>query len=539
MFPTALLLAWISTVIAEEEKAAIDDATQTTSPSVWYVTRDTQACKEVNCYGSDDIHRFPALYCDKLYWGGINDPRSDITIECDAYTIEANGHVCYCKYPTDPSQVESVSGSKTYRTKRYLNSGLGECKPGFVGLRTGGDGNTGVYPCLRFNPDNWCARLSATATDEQKQVMSNLGFSDPCIPGAEYIGMGWDITKDSADPTMLASVGRPQLWRLSYDQGLSETTVLGKRFTHPSNVKVRQLNSQSTADTAKTFKSSKEYSKTLAGEIGVTGVLKGVQLDGMVKGSQTVSKAFTENRNAATMTVNKELYNVQVDLLASQHSWMADFAGYNRGVRPSLGEEDKKTDLSAAMWSFVQEFGTHVVTQVTMGARITFELETLACTSQAETKREIEVNVGATLPKVPLGGNVGTSVGQTDSTSTEGSSSTCRQSVSGGTTSHCQSGVCSKDNCDYDQWTSSVAMANSVELVPIKFKVQSLEEIFQKTLTVEHIEPFEDALEQHLHSVTPSTASVTCDSIGVNKAPTSAASRLALLLAAIVLFARP
>merc|ERR1711879_1114760 len=120
--------------------------------------------------------------------------------------------------------------------------------------------------------------------------------------------------------------------------------------------------------------------------------------------------------------------------------------------------------IEAAAERFVNLYGTHIITEVTMGGRLSIQTTADACLSKAEAERQAEVEAcGAYDAKVKsVEACKSGSISQGESSETSSKATSCNLKVEGGDISKCQAGTCGSSMCENDAWAESVVRNTSV-----------------------------------------------------------------------------
>merc|ERR1712048_306585 len=139
---------------------------------------------------------------------------------------------------------------------------------------------------------------------------------------------------------------------------------------------------------------------------------------------------------------------------------------------------------------FVETFGTHYVSQVTMGGEIRYLIESESCTAENEVSEALTASMEGKYTKTGKGSSEKKSVGasgsadtsSTQSNSAEGSAMNCNAEVLGGDDTGCISGSCEDFDCNKQTWAD--ALNNQKKLVPLSFQLEIfdfdlMEELFQ------------------------------------------------------------
>merc|ERR1711907_26628 len=118
----------------------------------------------------------------------------------------------------------------------------------------------------------------------------------------------------------------------------------------------------------------------------------------------------------------------------------AQFNAFLSGFDESIATPEQ---LKAKARQFVERFGTHMITEVTMGARLSTETKSDACLSKTEAATNAKAEACAAY-KAALSVSGCASAAQDTASNNEviASSSSCSLKVEGGDTSFCSAGSC-------------------------------------------------------------------------------------------------
>merc|ERR1712007_2730 len=146
-----------------------------------------------------------------------------------------------------------------------------------------------------------------------------------------------------------------------------------------------------------------------------------------------------------------------------------------------LDESSGDATIEAAAERFMNLYGTHMITEVTMGGRLSIQTTADACVSKAEAERQAEVEAcGAYDAKVKsVEVCKSGSISQGESSETSSKATSCNLKVEGGDISKCQAGTCGSSMCENDAWVESVGEEYQ-RLSPLSFQLQAIPDVVRQ-----------------------------------------------------------
>merc|ERR1712113_999500 len=146
-----------------------------------------------------------------------------------------------------------------------------------------------------------------------------------------------------------------------------------------------------------------------------------------------------------------------------------------------MGETSGDQTIEAAAERFLATYGTHMITEVTMGGRLSIQTTADACVSSAEAERQAEgkacaaYNAAVSSVEACASG----SVSQGESSESSSKASTCNLKVEGGDISKCKAGSCGSGMCDNDAWVNSIGQEYQ-RLSPLSFQLEALPDMIRR-----------------------------------------------------------
>merc|ERR1711874_410200 len=142
----------------------------------------------------------------------------------------------------------------------------------------------------------------------------------------------------------------------------------------------------------------------------------------------------------------------------------------------------------------MNQFGTHLIIEVTMGGRLSIQTTADACMSKAVAEQQAEAEVFGAYTAIEACASA--SISQGDSSETNSKASSCALKVEGGDIQKCLAGTCGRHMCDHDAWVNSMGQQFQW-LSPLSFQLAPLPELLREDSLFQKSN-FTDVLEQKI-----------------------------------------
>jgi len=345
--------------------------------------------------------------------------------------------------------------------------------PGATATRDPDDVDSGMMSmtCTQYRPHEWCEQHS-------------------CAPKTQFIGIGFDITKDvfAGD-----AVARSSKWPIFLFDQAQEVTGDLAGYTRPQQVRITEADTQRDGGEVSSFSSLQDLQVSLASSIEGEGSYGVGNVRAKLQVSSELSTAFAESRQVSVDAYKRLLYTLTLeDSAAAPTQWTSQF----QMALDAVALEDFDVD-GLAFAAFVRRFGTHFVSSVEVGGLATFQATSRRCVSQESFSADFSMQARR---RMRLNSGEANAEGEVDMTSS--SSSTVESwsiEVQGGSPE-----FCTRDECDINAFKSSVTPSQS-EI--ISFVLTPIDDRLPASTDGDR---FRDVMNKYIDNVVDQTQSDAC-----------------------------
>jgi len=270
-------------------------------------------------------------------------------------------------------------------------------------------------------------------------------------------------------------------------------TIDGNVYLVPSVARVTQINSASTSSVSHNYKDLNTFKEDRAAALNIKGAYGLKSGSAAIKGGDSVKTSLQNDKQFTEFTNLYKKYSLRM-----QTSFQPT-APVKEAVK--IDESSGDQTIDAAATRFLATYGTHMITEVTMGGRLSIQTTADACISSAEAERQAEVEAcaayNAAVSSVEACASGSISQGESSESSSKGS--TCNLKVEGGDFSKCQAGKCGSGMCDNNAWANTVGQEYQ-RLSPLSFQLQALPDLIRQFNTdgAAHMTKWADKLEEKI-----------------------------------------
>jgi hypothetical protein len=318
--------------------------------------------------------------------------------------------------------------------------------------------------CGEFQYDTYC-------------LPENRGGGVPCLPLLKHLGQGFHILEDSTDADMLTQLDRPLVLKQTF--GSNQVVVESSSYLTTSEVTVAEVNTATSSGQSNSYSKASAFFEDRALSLNVEGSYGVVGGSAAIQGGVSVKGALEQNKQYAEYVSNFPKYHIKAKSDLTDDDFSPSLLGYadseNFDWDSATLEESK-----ARMKFMVNLFGTHYVSQITVGGRLSITTEQSACATEQEISQSIETQAcaSANFAIKSVGGCVSGSLSEGESDSTSASSSGCALKVEGGDHSACSHGSCDEGNaCDRDTWAAGILESDRTTLAPLSFQLRPITDL--------------------------------------------------------------
>lgn len=333
----------------------------------------------------------------------------------------------------------------------------GQCVRGMAGMFWKFvDSQNMVFPnCVAYNANTFFG--------------ANSDKSRTKLPGLQFLGMGVNMMTDDLTGDGIRSVNRPNVMELvGYENNVEtfdSSWSTGAAWFKAANSQVIKSRTATDSSITTNFEDTRAVQTANSLSADVKAAYGVADASVSMKVSDSYEAAWKSSKVRSERKFEQGRYKMQLKNDQGQFTrqflyriWKA-FRDYSENDDTVEGVPQWATEMAAVL---VAEFGTHVITEVEMGGRVTVVVETSSCmSSDARTKAvegQVCGGVKTARAKVCAGGAT------SDSTSSKTVSGVEQWSVGveGGSRS-----VCTKDTCDFDTYAASVN-EDTAEIIAVK-----------------------------------------------------------------------
>merc|ERR1719230_2099740 len=291
---------------------------------------------------------------DKLREQGCTDGKRWPTWNCD--TLAIGSHDNGDEYPT---RCMICKGKKEIpREGSTCYKRTDECLPYWSGT----SGST-YGACNFFEYDTFCEDQTA-----------NGGL--PCLPGLGILGKGFSIIEDNTDADKLPQLNRPLILPQTF--GSRKKTIAGTQYLMTQEAQVTAINTVSSDSSETTISSLDEFAKQRSAELKVEGSYGIKSGSAALEGGDSIKTSLAQKMQVTQQSNSYPKYSIRGYITEGPS---AQFNAFLSGFDESIATPEQ---VKAKARQFVERFGTHMITEVTMGARLSTETKSDACLSKTE-----------------------------------------------------------------------------------------------------------------------------------------------------------
>lgn len=291
----------------------------------------------------------------------------------------------------------------------------------------------------------------------------------PCLPGLGILGKGFSIIEDNTDADKLTQLNRPLILPQTF--GSRKKTIAGTQYLMTQEAQVTPINTVSAKSSETTISSLDEFARQRSAELNVEGSY-GIKSGSVaLEGGDSIKTSLAQSMQVTQQSNAYPKYSIRGYITEGAS---AQFNAFLSGFDESLATPE---ELKAKAKQFVERFGTHMITEVTMGARLSTETKSDACLSKTEATTNAKAKACAAYKAaVSVSGCASAAQDTASNNEVSASSSSCSLKVEGGDTSFCSAGSCGVAQCDNDAWAASIGKDRH-QFAPMSFQLTAATQI--------------------------------------------------------------
>jgi len=190
-----------------------------------------------------------------------------------------------------------------------------------------------------------------------------------------------------------------------------------------------------------------------------------------LEGGDSIKTSLAQNMQVTKQSNTYPKYSIRGEITEGAS---AQFNAFLSGFDESIATPEQ---VKAKARQFVERFGTHMITEVTVGAKLSTETKSDACLSKTEAATNAKAEACAAYSAAASVSGCASAAQDTASNiEISASSSSCSLKVEGGDTSFCSAGSCRGARCDNDAWAASIGKDRH-QLAPISFQLTAVTQI--------------------------------------------------------------
>jgi len=234
---------------------------------------------------------------------------------------------------------------------------------------------------------------------------------------------------------------------------------------------VTAINTVSSDSSETTISSLDEFAKARSAALNVEGSYGIKSGSANLEGGDSIKASLSQNLQVTMQSNEYPKYSIRGYITEGPS---AQFNAFMSGFDEDIATKEQ---LKAKARQFVERFGTHMITEVTMGARLSTETKTDACLSKTEATTAAKAEACAAYEAaMSVSGCASASQDTASNNEKSASSASCSLKVEGGDTSFCRAGSCRGANCDNDGWAASIGK-DMHQYAPISFQLTAATQI--------------------------------------------------------------
>jgi len=234
------------------------------------------------------------------------------------------------------------------------------------------------------------------------------------------------------------------------------------------NTQASLTNTQVEASSTRSYQTMREWQRDRSGSVSGSGNYGVKNFEGSVAVSTSVKNSFENKKVRSEREYSQARYKVK--LAESGLTFARQFLHFlDDNLRFTCGGDQDARECwkEVVAPNFVEEFGTHVIHEVTMGGRVTAVVESESSADATLRERDVNAKMCAGIDMKVKSVSGCTEAGQTDSSSQSSQSAFDGWDVlvQGG-----DRGVCTKTACDMDAFAESVDLPARLEVIDAKLQ---------------------------------------------------------------------
>lgn len=285
----------------------------------------------------------------------------------------------------------------------------------------------------------------------------------PCLPGMVLIGQGFDFTrqkladlKENSNKYVLGqTVSSPPI----------PQNVLGNLFQVSVQTLSRGLSATGETGTSTTYTSVIDVQQAYRSKFTAAGRYGTVEADAAVAYDTKVGQKLERGLRIAEQEYRQPMFTVVMDSSNTLYhpNFLSDLQSFPNS---SSGNEQ------AWLKRFIDNYGTHYITSITMGGILKLSVFASSCTSRKclETTLATEASAAFTKGVSSVKGSSSVSTAKSSCTSRESGSIKSELLRTGGEFDACPN----QKDCNTGEWSSSVSVQRPLSLEVIKVNVEPL-----------------------------------------------------------------